>query len=537
MLAINRASEICIGIVCASLVLAGTDFGHARRRLVGQFAGIAAAISNGFCRTFVIKGPELLGIRAVRRELIRSVAALNPIIDEAIGESNELRYRSRALQSAVDGLFAALAGWRTVGLHFEQTPNPDSRETQGVLSRLSNELRASPSAGTATQWAANPPEPLQACRIGARDLVAIRSESPSEQMVVDHAAQALLGLSRAFDGLALLTNPSGTIQSPRLARFRVPDWLPSIVNAVRVLVTIVAAELFWVATAWPHGATAIAFAAITVILLSPQQDRAYVAAKSFLVGAILSAILAAFVAFAVLPKFVDFNGLSLALGAVLVPLGALSAQPWNGQLFAIAAIIFIPMLAPTNQMTYNTQQFYNTASAIVVGVLFSVVAFRLLPPLSPAFRTQRLLALTLGDLRRLITDRKLTLQDDWRNRIFGRLTALPAQAELLQGSQLAAALSVGAEVIRLRTIADRFGLHQQTAAALDALARGDSAAAIRRLASADRALAAIPGESPGAKVRLRARGSIRTISEALAEYPSYFGGRPDEGSDVARGQR
>ncbi len=48
MLAINRASEIGIGIVCAGLVLAGTDFGHARRKLAMQFAGITAAISNGF---------------------------------------------------------------------------------------------------------------------------------------------------------------------------------------------------------------------------------------------------------------------------------------------------------------------------------------------------------------------------------------------------------------------------------------------------------------------------------------------------------
>ena len=33
MLAVTRASEICIGIVCAGLVLATTDFGAARRRL------------------------------------------------------------------------------------------------------------------------------------------------------------------------------------------------------------------------------------------------------------------------------------------------------------------------------------------------------------------------------------------------------------------------------------------------------------------------------------------------------------------------
>src|SRR5580698_6163837 len=45
-LAITRASEICIGIVCAGVVLAVTDFGHARRRLADQLAAIAAEITG-----------------------------------------------------------------------------------------------------------------------------------------------------------------------------------------------------------------------------------------------------------------------------------------------------------------------------------------------------------------------------------------------------------------------------------------------------------------------------------------------------------
>src|SRR5262245_6645884 len=40
MLAVTRASEICIGIVCAGVILAGTDLGHARRRLAALIAAI-----------------------------------------------------------------------------------------------------------------------------------------------------------------------------------------------------------------------------------------------------------------------------------------------------------------------------------------------------------------------------------------------------------------------------------------------------------------------------------------------------------------
>src|SRR6201987_5345164 len=44
LLAVWRASEICIGIACAGIVLAGTDLGGARRRLAETLANLAAQI-------------------------------------------------------------------------------------------------------------------------------------------------------------------------------------------------------------------------------------------------------------------------------------------------------------------------------------------------------------------------------------------------------------------------------------------------------------------------------------------------------------
>src|SRR6516164_9111547 len=48
MLAIIRVSEICIGIVSAGVVLAGTDLGGARRRLATLLAGVSARIMANF---------------------------------------------------------------------------------------------------------------------------------------------------------------------------------------------------------------------------------------------------------------------------------------------------------------------------------------------------------------------------------------------------------------------------------------------------------------------------------------------------------
>src|SRR5467141_4561015 len=120
MLAVFRASEICIGIVCAGIVLAGTDFGAARRRVATLFAAISAEIAGRFTGTLALAGPNLPETQPVRRELVRRVAALDPVIDEALGESSQLRYHSPVLQRAMDGLLGALAGWRTVAVHLVQ---------------------------------------------------------------------------------------------------------------------------------------------------------------------------------------------------------------------------------------------------------------------------------------------------------------------------------------------------------------------------------------------------------------------------------
>src|SRR6202045_4528135 len=58
MLAVDRASEICIGIVCAGVVLAGTDLGGAQQRLATLFAGLTAEIAGRFTTTLANAGGE-----------------------------------------------------------------------------------------------------------------------------------------------------------------------------------------------------------------------------------------------------------------------------------------------------------------------------------------------------------------------------------------------------------------------------------------------------------------------------------------------
>ena len=522
-LAITRASEICIGIVCAGVVLAGTDLGGARRRLGTLFAGLSAEIACRFASTLMIAGAGFEETQTTRREFIRRVIALDPVIDEAIGESAQLRYFSPVLQRAVDGLLAAMAGWARCSVLLARLPKGRARaEASAVLAEVPEELRAQPGQDEATRWMADPAGLLRICDAAVGMLVALPARTPSLRLLADQTADVLAGISHALNGLALLVTDPFRPVARDFRRLRIPDWLPPLVNAGRAFVVIGAAQLFWIVTEWPNGAGAMTFAAIGVILLAPRADQAYVAAVGFTVGTSLTAGFAAIIGFAVLPNRETFAGLSLAIGLVLVPAGAglaSSSQLWRAVMFMAMVANFVPLLAPANVESYDTQQFYNAASAIVAGSSAAALSFRLIPPLSPAFRARRLLGLTLRDLRRLATGPIPDTAMDWQDHLFGRLAALPDAAQPLQRAQLIAALLVGTEIIKLRHFCRRFDLGSDIDAALHAFARGNSVKTVARLADLDRALTS--GLDAGA---LRVRGIILGISETLTRHAAYFDG-------------
>ncbi|MGO9543299.1 MAG: FUSC family protein [Rhodomicrobium sp.] len=526
MLAVNRASEISIGIVSSGIVLAGTDFGTARRRLRAQFAAVLSQAAAGFFRAFTLPPAMQEGTREARRGLIRRVSGLDSVIDEAIGESSEIRYRSGIFQDALDALFAILAGWATIANHLEETPSDEGQEDAAAILRcIPPELQSAFEAGNISVCIARTAE-LRALSKSAGDtLAALPAATPSLQLLADGAARTLGYLSHAVNGVMFLNDPMGALQWRHHRQIRVPDLLPALVNGLRAFLTIAAVSLFWVVTEWPNGAQAITFAAIGVILLSPRGDLAPATAVRFFLGGVLTSILAAIVKFALLPKLQTFEGFCLAIGLVLVPLGAMLAQPWQTGVFIAAAYFFMTLLGPANEMTYDTIQFYNSSLAIVGGLGFAALSMVLLPQLPPAIRARRLLALTLGDFRRLAARPSNSSVDGWVGRVSGRIVALPDQAKPIQFARLGYAMLAGAQIIRLQTLGSGLGLATKLNAVFDAIAHGNSQAAIELIARLDQNLAEVESSGADANARIKLRAGILLLSEALSRHGAYFDGK------------
>ena len=361
--AVDRSIEICIGIVCAGIVLALTDLGHSRRKLATEFAALSTAIMDGFADCFAAVGANLQQYQARRRELLRRVIALDPIIDSAIGEASDLRYNSAALQRAVTGLMVTLSNWRKAVFEIDRNRTEATQhDARAVYDRLPRE-RAAPDGSDPAEKAV---EMRDACYAAARSLTRFDAKTPSERLLADAGAVGMRGMARALNGLVGVIDPRDIGRVKGWARLHVADWLPAFVNAARVLVAVGAISMFWIVSAWPNGVTAITFCAVIVILLPLQGDVAYSASMTFLQGTAICAIAAALVLFGVLPKATTFPTLCLVLGMVLVPFGVLIALPWRFSfLFTAATFNFVPMLNITNGMNFDASQFWNGASAIL----------------------------------------------------------------------------------------------------------------------------------------------------------------------------
>jgi uncharacterized membrane protein YccC len=519
-LAVTRVSEICIGIVSAGIVLAITDLGGARRRLAELMADLVAGIMGGYTRTLAMPVQDFPETQPLRRDFVRRIIALDPIIDQTMGESSQIRYHTPVLQQAADGLFSAMSAWRAVANHLVRLPSCAAlTQATPILRLLPPQPHVAPQHDDPVPWLANPTRFRTNCEAVARHLIALPAETPSQRLLADKSAEILAGLSHALGGLALLVADPARSIPRRTVRLRMPDWLPALVNAARVFVTIGLTAGFWIVTEWPNGASTITWAALTVILMSPRADQAYAQAWRLAAGNALAAISAAVMLFAVLPKLQTFAAFSIAIGAYLVPVSALMAQPWEAPIFTPMATYYCAFLGPENHMRYDTVQYYNASFALVAGCAVAAVMFRLLPPLSPAFRTRRLLVRTLRDLRRLARGR---VPNDWDGHVHGRLSEMPESATPLQRALLLAALSAGIEIIQLRHIAHHLGFTGGLDPALAAIEQGDVASATAHFVRLDAALAARVAPAVHSETVLRARGRIIALSEVLTQHATYF---------------
>ena len=110
-----------------------------------------------------------------------------------------------------------------------------------------------------------------------------------------------------------------------------------------------------------------------------------------------------------MPNHEGFLAFYLIMAAVLGPSRSTFERAASGAIRQISHSEFCPPLAPTNEMTYDAATFFNSALEILSGCAVGGLALLLIPPVSTQIRSQRLVDLSIRDLRRLAAGRRWTL--------------------------------------------------------------------------------------------------------------------------------
>ena len=451
--ALARVTEIELGIIVASIVMATTQFGDRRNRLAESLQALAEQAVTVLLLVLRPGGPCLRDDEA-RIYLVR-LAGLAQTIDQAVGEAVYWRLPLGPVRAAQNGLFASFAEARSLQL------DPDFRPTDVH----STNVRSTPGSAATSLWEVLPTglrnqspgaaksDLLAQTRIAERALSIVAAHDPETGWFAARAARALHAAVAALEVSAWLADPAWSQPTAAPACKAPADPLPALVNAARVFISALAAVSLWITTRWPNGPGAIVWVIIPVLLMSPQQEKAYDSALRFAVGTLLAAGLAAIVDFAVLPQLTTFGGLAGTLAIVLVPLAALSTVPRLTALMLPATFNFVPLVAPANQMSYDPQTFYNSALSIMVGCTLAAVALRTVPPLPVQTRVRRIIGAAKADCAAIRTGAWRPTPAQWCDRMRTRATALPETSMPGAFSEVAALFTAGDEALRSRGVA------------------------------------------------------------------------------------
>ena len=188
----------------------------------------------------------------------------------------------------MNGLFAALSGTRIVETHLRSLSEADAHRTASiVLDCLPPDLLAVQHDELALPQTAL--SHYGNLRI-VRNLVGLKTNDLSVRLTADGAADVASGLAAAANGLALLDDPANAHDPPRSPGIFVADYLPALVNALRVFLGVGATVLFWIVTEWSSGLQAVVFAAVTIMIFSPLQEKSGKAALGQGIGTGIAAI-------------------------------------------------------------------------------------------------------------------------------------------------------------------------------------------------------------------------------------------------------
>lgn len=407
--ALTRAAEVSLGVLCAGFVSALVLPEHAseqmrstvRARFSNFVEYVASALAGRMAREQIERTNAHFLAEIVGFEAVRSIAVF---------EGHDTRLRSGRLARLNREFMTASTRFHALHQLMNRLRATGAAETVGALEPYFAEL--APMLYT-------PGEPvLQAVDAAhsADRLQAFKTELPrrvraTREKLAAQPGSALIDfdtaselLYRFVDDMHAYALTYASLALTTHARERSPERYEPKTSAVvtaiagiRGAIVMAVLSTFWLATAWPSGATLVLNAAAVCALASssPHPTRM---AMQMSIGTLLAAVVGAIVVFAVYPRI---DGLALLCAVLAPPLAVgvfLTTKPKLAGIGAGFCIFFCVLAGPDNVMSYDPAGFADSALALIFSMLVCAIAFSVLLPPSTPWLIEHLVA----DLRRQV---------------------------------------------------------------------------------------------------------------------------------------
>lgn len=424
--AVSRVEEITIGVVCAalvhSLILPKSALSAFEAKLKSALADARVWIGDGLTREptpevemgrrhiagditeLYLLGtslrydtspqhPDIGTIRAFDRKIVTLLPLLTSIEDRL----TVLR-RMGPLPDKLDRLVSDVHDW-------VQSIAPSDPARAEELRQAC--IAATPAVGERTTWA---------------DLLTVNVSERLMELICSWQASLDLAASLADPS----RKPSAEIRALAAQIGEKPlhtDWGIALLSALAATVAMGICAFFWIVTAWPEGANAVAIAAVSCALFAAVDDPTQMQRPFTIVLALCIPVVIVY-QFFILPAVSGFELLSLSLAFVLIPAGIMMAIPAYALIGLALALGFCVEMSLQTNYTADFAQIVNANSAFVVGALVALITTRLMRVIGVQTAARRLMRASYRDLAGIADGSAPMTRDEWASRMLDRVGLL-----------------------------------------------------------------------------------------------------------------
>ena len=355
---LNRVAAILIGIgsvAVVNLLLSGTtaftDLLAALKQRLATADALALSALSG----------QVLPSEPLPARVGADILALRTQAGYAAAEMPEGRIRRAGATAAIAGLLGMLSATRALSTGLQQ---PTDETTRATMREAAAQIDGA----------------------AARTVLQTTATTPLAAALLDRANELLCQRDIVLEGVRTLTHGEGqAIDVDLPVHF---DWVGAGLSATRTIISVAFGCAFCIYAGWP-GATLLLVqqAAFTALLgMAPNPSAAAVGIAT---GLPFAAAAAGIVGFLLLPQASGFVPFALAVTPFVFAAALATRHPRTAPYGPGVLLYFTLLLSPANTESFDLAAFLNNVLVQILALVFMLLAFRFILPVSRARRLLR----------------------------------------------------------------------------------------------------------------------------------------------------